>query len=250
MQNSSPVETPISKSHTLGSQICPKTPEEIERMSRIPYRSTVVSLIYVMVCTRPDICQEVGLVSRYQTDPGLSHWQAVKRIMRYLKGTADYALCYHGYSNADHRGDLDERKSTSGYVFLFSDGAISWSSKKQLCVSLSTMEAKYVALASATQEVVWLKKFLEHLLDIVENTEPVLVYCDRDDAISSTKDPKFHCKIKHIDIKYNYARDMVRRKVVNVKYVSTKDMLADLLTKPLSRDAFVRHTRSQGLHRL
>ncbi|XP_070015243.1 secreted RxLR effector protein 161-like [Nicotiana sylvestris] len=214
--------------------------------------------MYAMVCTRPDICQAVGLVSRYQTDPGLAHWQAVKRIMIYLKGTADYALCYQGgkdlrlvgYSDVDHEGDLDERKSSSGYVFLLSDGAISWSSKKQSCVSLSTMEDEYVALASVAQEAVWLKKFLEHLLDIAENTEPVLVYCDSEAAISSTKDPKFHCKTKHIDIKYNYARDMVRHKVVNVKYVCTKDMLADPLTKPLYRDAFVRHTRSQGLRRL
>ncbi|XP_075098864.1 secreted RxLR effector protein 161-like [Nicotiana tabacum] len=214
--------------------------------------------MYAMVCTRPDICQAVSLVSRYQTNPGLAHWQEVKRIMRYLKGTVDYALCYQcgkdlrlvGYSDADHGGDLDERKSTSGYVFLLSDGDISWSSKKQSCVSLSTMEAEYVALASATQEVIWLKRFLEHLLDIAKNTEPVLVYCDSEATISSTKDPKFHCKTKHIDIKYNYVRDMVRRKVVNVKYVSTKDMLADPLTKPLSRDAFVRHTRSQGLRRL
>ncbi|XP_070002365.1 secreted RxLR effector protein 161-like [Nicotiana tabacum] len=117
--------------------MCPKTPEETERMSRVPYRSVVGSLIYVMVCTRPYICQGVGLVSRYKTDPGLSHWQAVKRIMIYLKGTADYALCYQGgkdlrlvgYSDADHGEDLNERKSTSGYVFLLSDGAISWSSK-------------------------------------------------------------------------------------------------------------------------
>ncbi|XP_033510051.1 secreted RxLR effector protein 161-like [Nicotiana tomentosiformis] len=236
----------------------PKTPEETERMSRDPSRSAVESLMYDMVCTRPDIYQAVGLVSRYQTDPGLAHWQAVKRIMRYLKGTADYAFCYQGckdlrlvgYSDADHGGDLDERKSTSGYIFLLSDGAISWSSKKKSCVSLSTMEAEYVALASAAQEVVWSKMFLEHLLDIAKNTEPVLVYSDSEAAISSTKDPKFHCKTKHIDIKYNYARDMVRHKVVNVKYVSIKDMLADPLIKPLSRDAFVRHIRSQGLRRL
>nr|XP_033513285.1 secreted RxLR effector protein 161-like [Nicotiana tomentosiformis] len=243
MQNSSPVETPISKGHTLGSQMCPKTPKETERMSRVPYKSAVGSLMYAMVCTRPDICQAVGLVSIYQTDRGLEYWQVVKRIMRYLKGTVDYALCYQGgkdlrlvgYSDADQGGDLDERKSTSGYIFLLSDGAISWSSKKQSCVSLSTMESEYVALASAAQEVIWLKKFLEHLLDITENTELVLVYCDSEAAISSTKDPKFHCKTKHIDIKYNYARDMVRRKVVNVKYVSTKDMLVDPLTKPLSK---------------
>ncbi|OIT29617.1 retrovirus-related pol polyprotein from transposon tnt 1-94 [Nicotiana attenuata] len=112
------------------------------------------------------------------------------------------------------------------------------------------MEAEYVALASAAQEAVWLKKFLEQLLDIAKNTEPLLVYYDSEAAISSTKDPKFHCKTKHIDTKYNYVRDMVRRKVGNVKYVSTKDMLADPLTKPLSRDAFVRHTRAQDLCRL
>ncbi|OIT36762.1 retrovirus-related pol polyprotein from transposon tnt 1-94 [Nicotiana attenuata] len=112
------------------------------------------------------------------------------------------------------------------------------------------MEAEYVALASTTQEAVWLKKFLEHLLDIAENTEPILVSCDSEAAISSTKDPLFHCKTKHINIKYSYARDMVRCKVVNVKYVFTKDVLADPLAKPLSRDAFVRHTKSQGLHRL
>ncbi|OIT22283.1 retrovirus-related pol polyprotein from transposon tnt 1-94, partial [Nicotiana attenuata] len=96
-------------------------------------------------------------------------------------------------------------------------------------------------------EVVWLKKFLENLLDIAKNAEPVLVYCDSEAAISSTKGPRFHCKTKHIDIKYNYARDMVRRKVENVKYVSTKDILVDPLIKPLFGDAFVRHTRSQGL---
>ncbi|XP_033515400.1 secreted RxLR effector protein 161-like [Nicotiana tabacum] len=149
MQNSSPVETAISKGHTLGSQMYPKTPEETEKMSRVLYRSAVGNLMYAIVCTRPDICQLVGLVSRYQTDPGLAHWQAVKRIMRYLKGTVDYSLCYQGgkdlrlvgYSDADHGGDLDERKSTSRYVFLLSDGAISCSSKKQSCVSLSTMEA-------------------------------------------------------------------------------------------------------------
>nr|XP_033511661.1 secreted RxLR effector protein 161-like [Nicotiana tomentosiformis] len=118
-----------------------------------------------MVCTRPDIYQAVGLVSRYQTDSGLAHWQEVKRIMRYLKGIGDYALCYQGgkdlrlvgYSNVDHGGDLDERKSTSGYVFILSDGAVSWSSKKHSRVSLDTMEAEYVVLALVAQEAIWLK---------------------------------------------------------------------------------------------
>ncbi|OIT37534.1 retrovirus-related pol polyprotein from transposon tnt 1-94, partial [Nicotiana attenuata] len=103
------------------------------------------------------------------------------------------------------------------------------------------MKIEYVALASAEQEVFWLKKFLEQLLDIAENVELVLVYYDSKAAISSTKDPKLHCITKHIDINYNYAIGMVRRKVVNLKHVFTKDMLVDPLTKPLSRDVFERH---------
>ncbi|XP_075099458.1 secreted RxLR effector protein 161-like [Nicotiana tabacum] len=132
-KNSIPVDTPISKGHALGSQMCPKTPKETEKMIQVPYRSTVGSLMYVMVCTRYDIHEAFDFVSRYQTDPGLVHWQAVKRIMRYLKGNVDYAFCYKGckdlilvgHNNADHGGDLDERKSTSGYVLLLSDGTIS-----------------------------------------------------------------------------------------------------------------------------
>lgn len=253
-----PSVTPISKGHALSNKMCPKTPEERERMTRVPYRNAIGSLMYAMVCTRPDICQAVGSVSRYQSDPGPAHWQAVKRIMRYLKGTADYALCYRGgeslrlegYSDADYGGDLDERKSTSGYAFLMCNGAISWSSKKQSCVSLSTMEAEYVALATATQEAVWLKRFLEHLIDIGEKSEPILIHCDSQAEISSTKDPKFHNKTKYIEVKYNYARDMVACKMINVKYLPTKDMVADPLTKPLNRDAFIRHVRSLGLHKI
>ncbi|KAK4339008.1 hypothetical protein RND71_040470 [Anisodus tanguticus] len=111
------------------------------------------------------------------------------------------------------------------------------------------MKIEYVSLTSATQEAVWLKRFLKHLLDITKDVEQMLVYYGNEVVISSTKDTKFHCKIKHIDIKYNYTRDMLRCKIVNVKYVSIKDMLADPLTKPLSKDAFMRHTRSQGLCR-
>ncbi|XP_042973079.1 secreted RxLR effector protein 161-like [Carya illinoinensis] len=123
-----------------------------------------------MMCTRPDICYTVGLVSRFQSNPGLAHWKAVKRIMRYLKGTADYVLYYQGldlqlkgYSDADWGSDLDERKSTTGYVFLLNNGAITWSSKKQPCIALSTMEAEYIACSVAVQETVWLRRFLKHL---------------------------------------------------------------------------------------
>ena len=121
-------------------------------MEKVPYASIVGSLMYAMLCTRPDICFIVGMVNRYQSNPGTAHWQAVKMILRYLQGTVNFALCYHGgdlrltgYTDADGSADRDERKSTSGYAFILGGGAISWCSKTQACVSLSMMESEYVA---------------------------------------------------------------------------------------------------------
>ena len=121
-------------------------------MFKIPYSSVVRSLMYAMMCTRPDICYVIGLASRIQSNPGIKHWMVVKRILRYLKGTTDYVLCYQGkdlrligYMDADWGGDPDQHKSTSGYAFLLNDCAISWCSKKQSYIALSTIEAVYVA---------------------------------------------------------------------------------------------------------
>ena len=210
--------------------------------------------MYVMLCTRPDICFVVGLVSRFQSNPGVKHWEAVKRIMRYLKGTMDYELCYRGrslhlegYSDADWAGDLDERHSTSGYAYLLNNGAISWSSKKQTCVSLSSMEAEYVACAAAVQEAVWLKRFLERLGINGMKKDPILIHCDSEAAIAYAKDPKDHKRTKHIDIKYHFIRDMISKKQVTVRYLSTHKMLADPLTKPIARDVFVKHVKALGM---
>ena len=153
-------------------------------MKDVPYRSAIGSLMYAMVCTRPDICYAVGLVARFQSNPGLDHWQAVKRIMRYLKGTSHYALCYHGdgsskiygFSDADLAGDPDGSRSTSGFAFKLANGLISWRSKKQSCVATSTMEAVFVALSDAAKEAVWLKSLYDALLDSKDTTWSVMVY--------------------------------------------------------------------------
>jgi len=170
MRDCKSIDTPVAKGENLSLETCPKTQSEKDAMKRVPYSSAIGSLMYAMLCTRPDICYAVGLVSRYQSNPGQTHWKDVKRILRYLRGTVDYKLCYQGsdlqlvgYSDADWGGDLDERKSTSGYVFLLNNGTISWSSKKQTCIALSTMEAEFIACSTAVQEVVWLKRFMEHL---------------------------------------------------------------------------------------
>ena len=127
-------------------------------MSRVPYSSAVGSLMYAMVCTRPDIAHAVGVVRRYMNNPGKEHWEAVKWILRYLRGTATYALCFggldivlRGYVDSDIAGDKDNRRSTKGYVFTIGGTSVSWISKLQKIVSLSTMEEKYVAATKASK---------------------------------------------------------------------------------------------------
>eukprot|EP00253_Pinus_taeda_P003858 PITA_03858 len=151
-------------------ELCPKTQEEEEDMSRVPYASAVGSLMYVMVCTRPDIAHAVGGLSRFMSKPGKEHWIAVKRVFRYLRGTSDYHLCYQGrpgldrvldicgFVDADWAGDLHQRRSTSGYVFNLFGGAVSWMSKKQSVVALSTTEAEYMVATHASKEAVWLQR--------------------------------------------------------------------------------------------
>ena len=157
MQDSKPVNVPIVVGVRLSAEQCPKTQEEEEDMSRVPYASAVGSLMYAMVCTRPDIAHAVGVLSRFMSKPGKEHWTTVKRVFRYLRGTSDYGLCcqgrpgldrvldIHGFVDGYWAGDLDQRRSTSGYVFNLFGGAVNWMSMKKYVVALSTAE-----------EVVWL----------------------------------------------------------------------------------------------
>jgi hypothetical protein len=234
MQYYKSIDTPIAKGEGLILRMCPKTPNEKAQMKKVPYSSVVCSLMYAMMCTRPYIIFAVGMVSRYQTNPGQSRWKTVKRILRYLKGTADYSLYFQGenlqlmgYAYADWGGDLDERKSTSSYVFLLNNGIISWSSKKHSCISLSTMEDEFVAFSAAVQETILLRRFLNYLGLCENETDPMLVHSDSQTSIAYTKYSKYHSKTKHIDTKYNFVRDMVAKKQVCMHYISTHKMVAD-----------------------
>ena len=183
---------------------------------------------------------------------------AVKRILQYRKRTSDYMLCYQGkkdlrlisYSDVDWGGDINQSKSTSGYAFLLNDSAILWSSKKQSCVALSTMEAEYVACSAATQDMVWLRSFLQHLEIVKTALESVIIFCDNTAALAVFKDPKYHGKTKHIKKRYHYIRDAITKKDVILKHIYTSNMVVDPLTKPIARDIYVRHVRSLGLCRM
>ncbi|KAH9689341.1 Integrase catalytic domain-containing protein [Citrus sinensis] len=170
MQDCKSISTPLPVNFKLSSSMCPSNEAERKEMSRVPYASAVGSLMFAMICTRPDIAQAVGAVSRYMANPGGEHWIAVKRILRYIRGTSYVALCYggseftvRGYVDSDFAGDLDKRKSTTGYVFTLAGAAISWVSKLQTVVALSTTEAEYMAATQACKEAIWIQRFLEEL---------------------------------------------------------------------------------------
>ncbi|XP_070028757.1 secreted RxLR effector protein 161-like [Nicotiana sylvestris] len=161
---------PFRHGISLSKDQSPKTDEEIEKMKVVPYGSVVGSLMYAMLCTRPDIYYAISVVSRFQSNPGREYWTAVKHIIKYLKRIRDYIPVYHSdelvpieYTDSDFQSDKDSRKSTSGNVFTLGGGTISWRSIKQTCVINSTKEVEYVAASEAAKEAVWLRNFLREL---------------------------------------------------------------------------------------
>ena len=164
-------------------------------MRQVPYASAVESLMYAMLCTRPDICYSVGIVSQYQSNPGPTHWEVVKHILKYLRRMRDYMLVYWcedliliGYMDSDFQSNLDFWKSTSGCVFTLRGGAISWRSVKQSCIADSTMEAEYVVAYEAAKEAIWLKKFLSDLGFV--RMEQVLITLFYDNSVEWLHNPR------------------------------------------------------------
>ena len=218
------------------------------------YQSMVGSLIYAACATRPDISHAVGVVSKYCAKPTEAHLTALKRIPRYLKGTAKtLALKYEkcdslslvGYCDADWASDRDDQHSTSGNFFLMSKAPISWYSKKQTIVALSTSEAEYVALTAATQDAVWLRLLLSDLKVALD--EPTLLMEDNQGAIAIAKNPTSHARTKHIDIRYHFVREAMQKGTIELHYCPTKEMIADLLTKPLPRGQFEQLRSAMGM---
>ena len=207
--------------------------------SEFEYGSLVGSLLYVSVCTRPDIAHAVGVLAKYMAQPTSVHWVAAKHVLRYLAGTADFGINFKGsstamlgYSDADYAGDLDTRRSTTGYLFTMNGGAISWSSKRQPTVAVSTTEAEYMAAAQATKEALWLRKLRA---DLQLQTGPMIIKVDNQSAIKVLKNPILSARSKHIDIIYNFARERAARQEIKFEYIRTDHMLADALTKPVNK---------------
>ena len=207
------------------------------------YKSIVGSLMY-LTTTRPDIMYAVSLISRFMERPKEAHWQAAKRILRYVKGTKMFGILYNvsehsdlvGYTDSDWAGSVDDRKSTSGYVFHMGSGAISWASKKQSIVALSTAEAEYVAATAAACQAVWMRRMLRSLGQ--EQAKATVIFCDNSSAIALSKNSVFHKRTKHIDTRFHYIRELVNNGEIVLEHCRTQEQVADILTKPLDQKSF------------
>lgn len=242
MENAKSVSTPLATHMKLSVKQSPSTDKEKEEMKNVPYSSAVGSLMYAMVCTRPDIAHAVGVVSRFLSKPGREHWNAVKWILRYLRGTSGLKLCFGGgesvltgYTDSDMAGDIDTFRSTSGYLTTFAGGAVSWQSRLQKCVALSTTEAEFIAVTEACKELLYLKRFLKELGC---SQKRYVLLCDSQSAIHLGKHPTFHSKSKHIDVRYHWIRDVLDEKLIELEKVHTDDNGADMMTKALPRCKF------------
>ncbi|KAK9059144.1 hypothetical protein SSX86_021763 [Deinandra increscens subsp. villosa] len=217
--------------------------EKESEVDATKYRRIVGCLRYLLH-TRPDLSYSVGVVSRYMQSPRESHNQAIKHILRYLKGTTSYGLKYGsggskrivGYSDSSHNVDPDDGRSTTGHIFYFGTSPITWCSQKQTTVALSSCEAEFMAATAAACQAIWLQDLLEEITGWEK--EKLTIRVDNKSAIALTKNHVFHGKSKHIHTRFHFIRECVERSQVKVEHVSGEEQKADILTKPLARIKF------------
>ena len=224
------------------------------------YASLLGSLQYLAIATRPDIAYAVNRLAAYTANPSFEHYGAAKRLLRYVKGTRNFGITYHtngtqhvgpkdsnffyGFSDAAF-ANADDKKSISGYVFLSSGGAITWGSKKQATIALSSTEAEYVTLSEAAREAMWLRHLYGELGFIQK--EPILLLGDNDGSISMAKNPQFHKRTKHVELRWQWVRDLTNDGLINIVDCRDPQQTADILTKQIPRPKFSRHVNELGL---
>ncbi|KAJ2935841.1 hypothetical protein H1R20_g1255, partial [Candolleomyces eurysporus] len=219
----------------------PQTQEEIDYMRTVPYLSAVGSLNYLSTMTRPDISYAVGYLGRFSSNPGPRHWAAVKHLFRYLKGSMDYKLTYSGkdtsvifdtYCDASHGDCLDSGRSTGGYLTVMGGGAIGWSSKLQPIVALSSTEAEYMVATEAAQEILWMRNILHQFGFPQHGASPL--HINNQSAISVSKNPEHFGRMKHLDLRFFWLRDVVDEGTIAPLHIPGTEQPADALTKALA----------------
>lgn len=259
MHQSKPVDTPMESGVDLSVD------EEV--LTHVPYRQAIGCLMYLSVGTRPDTSYAVSKLAKYVERPGDTHWKAVKRVLRYLNGTSTFGLTYgsttelqlHGYVDSDWAGDVANRKSTSGYLFMMCGGPVSWCSRQQEVVALSSAEAEYVSLCCGAKEAIWLRRLWSGIgivvgVQVDESVkllvEPTPVYVDNQGCIDLARNGIVNKRTKHIDIRFHFTREALRDKSIVLLYCPTDSMTADMLNKPLGRVKHQRFRRMSGVQHL
>lgn len=230
--------------------------DQSESVDETLYRSMIGKLLYAANYTRPDISYAVSLLSRYLNCPRTIHLKAAKHVLKYLKGNPGLGIEFshqpkfslEAYCDADWAGDKQDRKSTTGYVVIASNGAICWKSKKQSVVSLSTTEAEYMAVGEVTKEVLWIKNMISELH--LEVPLPVTIHEDNNGCLNLSKNPVHHSRTKHIDIRHHFLRDHVQSGDITLRAIRSQDMIADMLTKNLGTVQFQKLVKEMGLYEL
>jgi len=245
LESAKHARTPMSSSIKLSKDT------EGKDVEHTLFRSMIGSLLY-LTASRPDISFSVGVFARYQAAPKESHLLAIKRIIKYVSGTLSFGIwysfntndCLSAYSDADWAGDVDGCKSTSGGCFYFGSALVSWMSKKQNSISLSTAEAEYITAGSCCTQLIWMKQMLE---DYGISQGTMTIYCDNTSAIHISRNPVQHSRTKHIKIREHFIRDLVEEKIVTLSFVSTDPQLANIFTKPLDALRFENLRKSIGV---
>jgi hypothetical protein len=236
----------------LSTSMAPQSEDDVIFMKSVPYINAVGSLMYLAITSHPDIAYSVGVLARFNSNPGPLHLKAVKHLLRYCKGTMKLVYgpgnsdeLFTTYSDTDHGGNLDNGYSTGGYLVKIGSGAVSWSSKLQTLVALSTTEAEYISAVEAGKEIVWMHQFLNELG--YPQHGPSILHMDNQSAISVSKNPEHHGRMKHLDLRWYWLRDVVDAGTLDPSFVPTNEMAADILTKPLMRPQVEKCRELMGL---
>ncbi|CAM8994640.1 unnamed protein product [Rhodiola kirilowii] len=244
LKNAKPSLVPLGGHLELTKHDCPVSDEDKLKMSKVPYDVDVGSVMYAMLCTRPDLAFGVSVLSRFMSNPGDKHWIAMKYLLKYISGTRKLGLIYgshapktelYGYVDSDYASNKDNRKSTTGFFFTWAGNCISWKSQLQPIVALSSTEAEYIAATEASKEAIWLKGILQ---EIDRNTYMPIIYMDFQSALCLCKDPVYHERSKHIDVRYHFIRDMIESKEFEIRKILGEKNPADFRTKIVTTNKF------------
>ena len=245
LSSAKPISTPMDPGAKFSKEQCPSTPTQVAKMQGIPYAEGIGSILWPVMISRPDCAFVVSMLAQFVQNPAKIHWEALKHVMVYLGSTKALWLTFgggpltkpivKGYCDANWAGQPHQHL-ISGYLFHLGLGAVSWSSKKQYIIALSSTESEYITLAHSVKEGVWLRYLISEILDTKPTT--MGVNCDNQGAIALTKDNKFHQRSKHIDIHYHYIREAVEDEQIKVSYIPTDQNPADIFTKPLPKTKF------------